>query len=230
MSLQKIPKIFCLHKNAIISDSEILCSQCGVVLGTENFEECNSESILNLFQQVENGTKIAKIDASKRIHEKKYPSSAFSNACSKLSLPNYAAIDAWKVFCKLEKKSMCPKSYIAIFSLFSCCKKYSIPRSQQEIRNAVMMTFCLKKVPTVLKSYTTVHQILLGLQEDEKNKVSVEHATESFEYYLNLYCSKIKKPLDIKLVKDKARRISNSISGNCEYRARMAVKMVVGSI
>ncbi|MFN3655037.1 MAG: hypothetical protein ACK4TO_06890 [Candidatus Nitrosotenuis sp.] len=230
-SLQKqIPRIYCLHKNSLVVDShEVLCASCGMVLDSYDVQDYNIESTLNLFQQIETGGKTAKIEATRRVHEKKFRSSAFSNACVKLRLPAYAALDAWKIFSKLEKISdVNANTAIAIFSLFTSCKRFAIPRTEDQIREAVMFAFSIRRTPSVLKSFSFVHSLLVSITECEKSKIITRH--DSFEYYLNVHLNDIQKPVDRETLKDKARRLAKMFSGNDEYRARMAVRMLRGGL
>ncbi|HWP78818.1 MAG TPA: hypothetical protein VNL34_04120 [Candidatus Nitrosotenuis sp.] len=230
MLQKQIPRITCLHKNHTVTDSdEILCSRCGVVLDVCSVQEGGTESTLNLFQQIQVGGKTAKIEASRRVHEQKFYSSSFSNACSKLGLPVYAALDAWTMFSRLEKRSdINANAAIAVFSLFTCCKRYAIPRTESDVKEAVMFAFSLKRTPTVLKASSFVHTLLIAMTENEKNKIISTIKIDSFEYYLNIYLSRIQNPVDRETLKDKARRIAKLFSGNDEYKARMAVRMIKG--
>lgn len=232
-SLQKqIPRICCLHKNSAIVDShEVLCRNCGVVLDSYDAQDHHVESTLNLFHQIETGGKTARIEAARRVHEKKFRSSAFSNACMKLRFPTYAALDAWKIFSKLVRISDAnANAAIAIFSLFTSCKRFAIPRTESQIREAVMFAFSMKRAPSVLKSLSFVHSLLVSITEYEKNKIISSQRQDSFEYYLNVQLNYIHKPVDRETLKDKARQLAKTFSGNDEHRARMAVKMLRGGL
>jgi transcription initiation factor TFIIIB Brf1 subunit/transcription initiation factor TFIIB len=227
-----MPKIACIHKpeaQMTTESHEILCSCCGVVLDIDNFQESNTESSLNLFQQVEKGSRTARIEATKRIHEQKFLSSTFSNACSKLGLPNYASLDAWKMFSRLEKRSdINANAAIALFSLFTSCRRYSIPRTQSEIKEAVAFAFCVRRTPTVLKACSFVHSLLLSISSKEQSRIVSDSQSDSFEYYLNIHINKIQKPIDRETLKHKARRLARLLAGNNEHKARMSVQMLKG--
>ncbi|MEW6043495.1 MAG: hypothetical protein AB1608_04475 [Thermoproteota archaeon] len=200
-------------------------------MDTYNSQDHIVESALNLFQQIEVGGKTAKIEAARRVHEKRFHSSAFSNACVKLRLPIYAALDAWRLFVRLEKISdVNANTAIAIFSLFTSCKRFAIPKTEYEIREAVMFAFSLRRSPSVLKSFSFVHSLLVSITEDEKNKIIPSVRQNSFEYYLNVYLNNIQKPVDREALKDKARRLAKMFSGNDEYKARLAVRMLKGGL
>lgn len=229
-----IPKIACLHRpkvRMITESHEILCSDCGVVLEIDNHQEHAVESTLNLFQQIEKGGRSVKIEAARRVHEQKFLSSTFSNACSKLDLPNHASHQAWRIFSKLEKTTdINANAAIALFSLFTSCRRYSIPKTQDEIREAIGFTFSVKRVPSLLKACSFVHSVTVTMTAEEQTKIASDCASDSFEYYLNIYTNRIKKQIDRETLRDNARRIAGSLTGNNEYRARIAVQMIKGGL
>ncbi len=215
----------------ITESHEVLCSDCGVVLEIDNSQEHAVESALNLFQQVENGGRTTKIEATKRIHEQRFLSSTFSNACSKLGLPNYASHDAWRTFSKLEKKTdINASAAIALFSLFTSCRRYSIPKTQNEIREAIAFAFSVKRVPTLLKACLFVHSLVITMTSKEQTRIVTNCTPDSFEYYLNININRIQKHIDRETLRDNARRVAGSLTGNNEYRARIAVQMIMGKI
>lgn len=117
-----VPKIACLHHaddHIITENYEIVCKRCGVVLGTDNSQEIATESTLNLFHEIEPGTKPVKIDCTKRTHEHRSDTSLFSNACDKLDLPRYCYLEAWNTYTKLRNNTTYSKADIASFALFT---------------------------------------------------------------------------------------------------------------
>jgi transcription initiation factor TFIIIB Brf1 subunit/transcription initiation factor TFIIB len=200
-----------------------------VVLGIDNIQECTVESTLNLFQQVEAGGRAVKLDTSSRIHGQKFLSSSFSNACNKLGLPDYASHDAWRTFSKLEKNTdINANAAIALFSLFTSCRRYSIPKTQDEIIQAVAFAFSVKRVPTLLRACSLVHTIMLTMASKDQAKVIPDCAADSLEYYLNIHVNSVQKQIDRETLKNNARRIAGALTGNNEYRARIAVQMIRG--
>lgn len=102
----------CKHKASdlvITVNHEICCKKCGAILGFDNLQETHTESTINLFQQVQPGCKPVKIESSMRVHEPKLISSCFSNACDKLNLPSYAALEAYNIFVKLGRSNAIQK-------------------------------------------------------------------------------------------------------------------------
>lgn len=224
------PSIACSHRkddHVVTENYEIVCKRCGVVLGTDNLQEVANESTLNLFHEIEPGTKPVKAEFTKRTHDpKKSDASYFSNTCHKLDLPRHCYLEAWRTYKKLRRNTSCTKAQIASFALFCSCKRYSIPRSEDEIRDAIRLGFKVKRVPTILGAFSKLKLSAenLGILGPEGNKT--EH------YYLNLYLAraqeKLASALDFDLIRRKAMSLFESMSGNDEARARKAVQMALG--
>ncbi len=224
-----VPSIACLHKkddNIVTENHEIVCKRCGVVLGTDNSQEIATESTLNLFHEIEPGTKPVKIDCTKRTHEHRSDISLFSNACDKLDLPRYCYLEAWNTYTKLRNNTTYSKADIASFALFTASRRYSIPKSEKEIQDAIRMAFRVKRVPTMLKVFSRVKLTAENLGINYKD----EKKSES--YYLNLYLAKEQQKLgskiDFDLVRKRARVLFEAMSGTNESKARKAVQIAMG--
>jgi transcription initiation factor TFIIIB Brf1 subunit/transcription initiation factor TFIIB len=223
-----VPSIACLHSkdNHIVTENhEIVCKRCGVVLGTDNSQEAATESTLNLFHEIEPGTKPVKMDCTKRTHEQRSDTSLFSNACDKLELPRHCYLEAWNTYTKLRNNTTYSKAEIASFALFTATRRYSIPKSEQEIQDAIRMAFRVKRLPTMLKVFSRVKLAAenLGINyKDEKHE----------SYYLNLYLARVQQKLDSKvdfgLVRKRARALFEAMNGTNEARARKAVQIAMG--
>lgn len=186
-SFQKIPRIACAHrpKDQIITEiSEIVCKSCGIVLGISDVPETSTESVVNLFQEIQPGCKPVKIEATSRIHEQKLALSSFSNACSKLKLPRHVSLDAWNMYSKLDKNTDFPTAEKASFALFVACRRHSIPKSDTEIQRSIKIAFSLNRMPTMLKVFSLVKNIA---KEELKIKCDGDNY---LNYYLNIYSNK----------------------------------------
>jgi len=224
-----VPSIACLHSKAdhvITENYEIVCKRCGVVLGTDNLQEVTNQSTLNLFHEIEPGTQPVKAEFTKRTHEPKSDVSSFSNACDKLGLPRYCYLEAWNTYTKLRNNTTYSKAEIAIFALFTASKRYSIPKSEKEIQDAIRMTFRVKRVPTMLKVFSRVKLTAQSLG------ISYSADSKSECYYLNLYLAreqqKLGSAIDFDLVRKKARTLFEAMSGTNEAKARKAVQIALG--
>lgn len=225
-----VPSISCLHNkddHVVTENHEIVCKRCGVVLGTDNSQEIATESTLNLFHEIEPGTKPVKIDCTKRTHEHRSDISLFSNACDKLDLPRYCYLEAWNTYTKLRNNTTYSKADIASFALFTASRRYSIPKSDREIQDAIRMAFRVKRVPTMLKVFSRIKLTAENLGINYKD----EKKSES--YYLNLYLTKEQQKLgskvDFDLVRKRARAVFEAMSGTSEAKARKAVQIAMGS-
>ncbi len=225
-----VPSIACLHNkdyHVVTENHEIVCKRCGVVLGTDNSQEIATESTLNLFHEIEPGTKPVKIDCIKRTHEHRSDISLFSNACDKLDLPRYCYLEAWNTYTKLRNNTTYSKADIASFALFTASRRYSIPKSDKEIQDAIRMAFRVKRVPTMLKVFSriklTAENLGISYSKDEKKSES---------YYLNLYLAREQQKLgpkvDFDLVRKRARALFEAMSGTNEAKARKAVQIAMG--
>lgn len=225
-----VPSIACLHSkdgHVMTENYEIVCKRCGVVLGTDNLQEVPNESTLNLFHEIEPGTQPVKAEFTKRTHEPKSDVSSFSNASDKLGLPRHCYLEAWNTYSKLRHGTAYSKAEIASFALFTASKRYSIPKSEKEIQDAIRMAFKVKRVPTMLKIFSrikpTAQSLGISCSVDEKNSEC---------YYLNLYLSREQQNLeprvDFDLVRKKARALFEAMSGTNEARARKAVQIALG--
>jgi transcription initiation factor TFIIIB Brf1 subunit/transcription initiation factor TFIIB len=243
----RITNVACQHNSEhriMTATHEIVCKACGVVLEMDNSQEVNTESTINLFQEIAAGCKPVKLESCMRIHEPKLSSSSFSNACDKLNLPRYVSIDAWNIFVKLTKNqhkknktisnihnsSLAQNSIrlsngvVAMFSIFVSCRRFSMSKSESEIQNAVKLSFSLKHLPTMLKVFSLVKPLAteLGIKSDESH----------LDYYLNVYLKKFKKR-DMYLlngVKQQAKMIADNLPGTDESKARNAVKVVLAGL
>lgn len=222
-----VPSIACLHSkdNHIVTENhEIVCKRCGVVLGTDNSQEIATESTLNLFHEIEPGTKPARLECTKRTHEHRSDTSLFSNACDKLDLPRHCYLEAWNTYTKLRNNTTYSKADIASFALFTASRRYSIPKSEQEIQDAIRMAFRVKRIPTMLKVFSRIKLTAETL--------GINYKDESESYYLNLYLAREQQKLgpkvDFDLVRKRARTLFEAMSGTNEARARKAVQIATG--
>lgn len=223
------PTIACLHSkddHVVTENFEIVCKRCGVVLGTDNLQEVSNESTLNLFHEIEPGTQPVKAEFTKRTHEHRSDISLFSNACDKLGLPRYCYLEAWKTYSKLRHNTTYSKAEIASFALFTASKRYSIPKSEKEIQDAIRMAFKVKRVPTMLKVFSRVKLTAESLG------ISYTGDSNSECYYLNLYLAreqqKLEPVVDFDLVRSRARTLFEAMSGTNEAKARKAVQIALG--
>lgn len=230
LQLEQNTKSICLHKlhDQVTCSHEVICKKCGTVLGIDNTEEIDSKSIINLFQEIQPGCKPVRLEATARIHDQKFASSVFSNACDKLSLPRHVALDAWHIFTKLIKceqsrKTSLTYGAIAVFALFVSCRRFGISKSDSQIKSVIKLCFSIKHLPTLLKIFTTLKPIalVLGIKIDDVH----------LEYYINVYLRKYNNqkflPIDIR---QQIRNLAFLLPGTDEAKARNAVKIILAGL
>lgn len=201
--------MLCVHKTIITEEGEVVCTICGCVLGYECSEITESNSSATLFHLVELGCKRTTLDKYKRV----YTSMQFSIICDKLELPSYALLEAWSIYNNLKKYSS--KSKAAFIAVYNICRKYAIPRTEEEIRSAVLLAYKIKRLPSTLK-----------IMNELVDKIEVERE-ESDNYYIYLALKRygIEHNRDLLL---KISRIYELLKGSKKTRAERAVKIVVG--
>ncbi len=213
----------CSHSIQHTVGDEVVCAKCGTVIGYDTEQDTALGSQLKLYHMVEPGSKTPKRTGI--VHDRKAESSYFSNACDKLALPKFASLEAWQNYLKITKNVNCSRAEAACFALFVVCRRYSIPRKDEDIRDAVRMGLCVKRAPTILRSFSRLKNKAeeLGIDCD---------GHKSADYYLNLYLAKAQQHLpnqsSFNKVKEKARKLFHSIDGNEESRARKAVELALG--
>lgn len=203
------------------ADHELVCTGCGIVLGTQcQLQETVSSSKLNLYQVTEIGTKRVNLECARHIHENKSDVSQISNVCVKLELPIYAAQDVNTIYQKLSKQKQeerktyvekldkilslvqkglegeesicmlkrnrpkgCTKAHIAAFAVHLVCRKYGLPRSDEQILEAIKMNFGIKRNFTILKAYS--------LNEITAQELGIECKYHKASYYMRLLLSRL---------------------------------------
>lgn len=203
------------------ADHELVCTGCGIVLGTQyQFQETVSGSKLNLYQVTEIGTKRVNLECARHIHENKSDVSQISNVCVKLDLPIYAAQDVNTIYQKLSKQKQeerktyaerlrkvsalvqkglegeesigilkrnrpkgCTKAHIATFAVHLVCRKYGLPKSDEQILEAIRMNFGIKRNFTILKAYS--------LNEIAAQELGIECRYHKASYYMRLLLSRL---------------------------------------
>jgi len=212
----------CPHSIQHTVEDEVVCAKCGTVIGYDAEQDTALGSQLKLYHMVEPGSKTPKRNSF--VHDRKAESSYFSNACDKLALPKFASLEAWQNYCKIIKNVKSSRAEAACFALFVVCRRYSIPRKDEEIRDAVRIGLCVKRAPTILRSFSRL--------KNKAEQLGIDCNGHSADYYLNLYLSKAQHYLPDQLsfnkVKQRARNLFSSLNGNVESRARRAVELALG--
>lgn len=116
--------IFCKHdpKKEVEDDGEIVCSNCGVVLGRNTSICVNSNSRTNLAQDYQLGGKTTGYFMSEKFVNSYVELSIISNICEGLSLPSYISHDVWKWYQKINPLINMTKAKIIFLIIYTMCR------------------------------------------------------------------------------------------------------------
>ena len=149
--------IACLHQNISCIDGENACTDCGVVFGAEHVNDDiyrNSNTQPNLFVSRSLGTRndvpsMESMDGVKRYFRggmsDERTLSCFSNVCEKLRLPQHIRVDAHNRFGRICKQVSQKTAEHACFAVFRACRGHGIPIPEEEIIEAVRVSFRQEK-------------------------------------------------------------------------------------
>ncbi len=84
---------------------------------------------------------------------------------------------------KRNRPKGCTRAHIAAFALHLVCRKYGLPRSDQQILEAVRMNFGVKRTFTILKAYS--------LNEITAQELGIECNHDKASYYVRLLLSRL---------------------------------------
>ena len=84
---------------------------------------------------------------------------------------------------KRERPKGCTRAHIAAFAIHLVCRKYGLPRSNDQILDAVRMNFGVKRTFTILKAYS--------LNEITAQELGIECRYHKASYYLRLLLSRL---------------------------------------
>lgn len=146
----------CMHRRKLYTmDGETVCACCGVVLLLRSNDDCNQPEVTGI--TIANGAYLSSSNlyvamklGSKECKDRKQSDlSKFSNACTKLRLPHHVSEEAWKLYRKIVEspvRGRITKAEFAAYAVYIITMRYSLAILEDEITNAVMMSFCAKKI------------------------------------------------------------------------------------
>jgi len=204
--LQSPLQYTCLCKNkrpelvTTVEESEIICSNCGVVFGFD--EEDNSNTIpyqhitksrINLYQKrqkggnphdVKNITHISNLRLEKNNNSDIIP---FADICDKLKLSDVTSENCWKSYCTLKRQTdKFTRAKAMCLVIYQTCRDSCIPFDEDNIRNIVCQSLGAKKAP-MLKNL---------IFKTGKEKCHTERNNKK-TFYLNLHLSQAQKDHNI---------------------------------
>lgn len=88
---------------------------------------------------------------------------------------------------KRSRPRACTRAHVAVFSVHTACRKYGLPRSDEQILEAVRMNLGIKRMFTVLKAYS--------LNEATARELGIECDYDMSSYYLRLLLSRLQQKI-----------------------------------
>ncbi len=88
---------------------------------------------------------------------------------------------------KRNRPKGCTRAHIAAFALHLVCRKYGLPRSDQQILEAVRMNFGVKRTFTILKAYS--------LNEITAQELGIECNHDKASYYVRLLLTRLQSAI-----------------------------------
>ena len=183
-----------------VEESEIVCTNCGVVFGFDEIGNSNiiphqhiTKSKINLYQKRQTGGNPH--DVKNIIHisnlrlEKNNNSDiiAFADICDKLKLSDVTSENCWKSYCTIKRRTgKFTRAKAMCLAIYQTCIDSCIPFDENKIRYVVCQSLGVKKAP-MLKSII----FKTGREKDHTESNNKE------AFYLNLYLSQAQKDHDI---------------------------------
>ena len=203
-------KCFCVKPNLITTpiDGEIICKDCGVVMGYDEFHEIKnridaeqhlSKTQLDICQQRQLGTDYHNLKdfiVSKNLKLEKNNSciAEFTDVCKKLHLPNFVAEDAWQLFCKLKRQKKLDDSFtrakFVCIAIYETCQNHSIPYDELMVQEIVKKSLNVKNAPKM--------QNIVFKRQTQNLSFHNDNAVSKERFYLNLHISQAQKDHKIK--------------------------------
>ncbi len=149
----------CTHtRKQYTIDGEVVCVSCGSVLGCNDY--CDQPKVTgitlpNSTHFPNNNLYVTKELGSKECKDRKQSDlSKFSNVCTKLRLPHHVSEEAWKLYRKIIESPVegrITQAEFAAYSVYAITRKHGLAILEEEITDAVMMSFCVKKIRKIAR-------------------------------------------------------------------------------
>ena len=141
----------CGNTKPISIDNELVCRNCAVVLGTEQYQEKAGVSRLNLYLQLETGArKVVLPGQTKNLHMNSNDMGIISDICGKLAIRSALQHDVLRIYRNVLGMKL-SKAASACFAIYYVCRKDGVPFVEETVRAAVTMAFGVQHAPTHLR-------------------------------------------------------------------------------
>ena len=183
-----------------VEESEIVCSNCGVVFGFDEKGNSNNNIIpyqhltkskINLYQKRLKGGNphdVKKITHIPNLRLEKNNNAdiiSFADVCDKLKLSDVTSENCWKSYCNLKRKTRkFTRAKAMCLAFYQTCRNSGIPFEEDKIRDVVCQSLGVKNAP-MLKN-------IIFKTGKEEEKVHTESSNKE-AFYLNLHLSQAQR-------------------------------------
>jgi len=226
--MQTLSPIFCSHKvndRVSLDDGEIVCGNCGVVLGRDDTTTYSTKSKSNLFLDSMIGSKINHtIPSSRYVRPEKPDLTIISNICRTLNIPNSVSQDIWYWYNKIRANINTTKAKILVLVFYQICRYYKIPINESNLLVIIKTQLGVVNIHNTLFVLSEIYSFLDSMGVPLIEKIGFTKYTTHDVIFL-LRC-KIKTLHDKNLseivskVNHTALEILHTINGSDEQRAK----------
>jgi len=228
--MQTLSPIFCIHKvNDIVTlgDGEVICGNCGVVLGREDTTTYSIKSARNLFLDVTIGSKNNyTIPSSRYIRPNNPDLIKISNICRTLNIPNSVSNDIWYWYNKIRANINTTKAKILVLVFYQLCRYNKIPINESHLMIIIKTQLGVTNIHTSLFVLSEIYSFLDSIGIPIIEKIGFTKYTTHDAIFL-LRC-KVKtlnghySPDVVSQVNDTALEMLCTISGSERFKANRA--------
>lgn len=162
--MQTLSPIFCIHHmndRVTLDEGEIVCGNCGVVLGRSDTTIHSIKSKSNLFLDTVIGSKINHtIRSSQYIHSNKPDLTIISNICRTLNIPNSISKDIWYWYNKIRANIKTTKAKILVLVFYQLCRYNKIPINESNLLIIIKTQLAVVNIHHTLDVLSEIHSYL----------------------------------------------------------------------
>ena len=228
--MQTLSPIFCIHKvndRVTLGDGEVICGNCGVVLGRVDTATHSIKSARNLFLDVTIGSKSNYTIPSVRYIRHNNPDLInISNICRTLNIPNSVSNDIWYWYNKIRANINTIKAKILVLVIYQLCRYNKIPLNESQLMIVVKTQMGITHIHNSLFVLSEIYSFLDDMGVPIIEKIGFTKFTTHDVMFL-LRC-KIKTlndhypPEIVSQVNQTALEMLCTISGSAQYKANRA--------
>ena len=228
--MQTLSPIFCIHQmndRVSLDDGEVICGNCGVVLGREDTIIHSIKSKRNLFLNSTLGSKINKsIPSSQYIRPNKPDLTIISDICNTLNISNSVSQDIWYWYNKIRANIKTTKAKILVMVIYQLCRYNKIPINESNLLIIIKTQLGVTNIHNTLFVLSEIYSFLdsIGIPIIEKIGFT-KYTTHDMTFLLRCKVKILNDkypPEIVSQVNQTALEISHTISGSERYKANRA--------